>query len=228
VVSAPVSPGASAPVTPVVVARYSFDGGVVGGHVADISGRGPVLTVRSADRGTIRFVRGAHGGRYASFPDACATGRPCPRALLEAPDAPDLNPGIRLFRWSAAVHLTKAQLKGSPNVVQKGVATGSEWKLQIGATQARAQCMLVGADSPTAYVARSTTSVADGTWHKIGCERSGTALSISVDGKVLSRTTIPATLSITNTMPMRIGGANLNTAGVTYHGLLDDVYAELG
>src|SRR4051812_42803791 len=48
-----VHPGAGP--APVLVARYSFDGGAVGGHIADTSGRGTQLTVRAADRGTVRF-----------------------------------------------------------------------------------------------------------------------------------------------------------------------------
>ncbi|MGX6603841.1 LamG-like jellyroll fold domain-containing protein [Micromonosporaceae bacterium Da 78-11] len=216
--------------TVALVARYNFDGGATGGHIADTSGRGPVLSVRSVDQGTIRFSGATGGGQYISFPDVCAEGaRTCPRGLLEAPNDVDLNPGTRLFRWSANVHLTKAQIKGSSNVMQKGVAnTGSQWKMQIGATQGRAQCVAVGAGSPTVYVARSTNSVADGAWHKVLCQRSGTVLAVYVDGTLRGQTTVPATMSITNELPMRIGGANFNNSGAMYHGLLDDVYAELG
>ena len=229
----PTTTGAAAPATgpvPVLVARYGFDGGAVGGHVADTSGRGPVLTIRAADQGVIRFEGAPQGGRYIAFPDICPTTTTvCPRALLEAPSDADLNPGARLFRWSARVHVLKTQVKGSANIVQKGVAnTGSQWKMQIGATQGRAQCVVVGVGSPTAYLVRSAGTVADGLWHKILCQRSGSTLSVYIDGVVKGTTTIPATLSITNTLPMRIGGANFNARSDMYHGLLDDVYAELG
>jgi len=215
---------------PALVARYNFDGGAVGGHVADTSGRGTALTIRAADQGVIRFEGAPEGGRYIAFPDICPTSTTaCPRALLEAPDDADLNPGTHYFRWSARVHVLKTQVKGSANIMQKGVATtGSQWKMQIGATQGRAQCVVVGVGSPTAYLVRSSGTVADGLWHKIFCERSGSTLSVYVDGVVKGTTTIPATLSISNTLPMRIGGANFNTHSAMYHGLLDDVYAELG
>jgi hypothetical protein len=226
----PAVPAAAAAPAPVLVARYTFDAGVVAGHVADTSGRGPALTVRAADQGVIRVEGASSGGRYVAFPDVCATAAAiCPRGLLEAPNAADLNPGTRMFRWSARVHLTKAQLRGSANVMQKGVATtASQWKMQIGATQGRAQCVVVGVGSATAYLVRSTTSVADGVWHKVLCQRSGSVLSVYVDGVARGQTTIPAALAITNTLPMRIGGANFNASGAMYHGLLDDVYAELG
>jgi len=220
------APGAA----PVLVARYSFDGGAAGGHVADTSGHGPALTIRAADQGVIRFVGAPEGGQYVAFPDICpTTTTTCPRGLLEATADADLNPGTRLFRWSARVHVLKTQIKGSANIVQKGVAnTGSQWKMQIGATQGRAQCVVVGVGSPTGYLVRSAGTVADGLWHKILCQRSGTSLSVFVDGVLKGTATIPATLSISNSLPMRIGGANFNARSDMYHGLLDDVYAELG
>jgi hypothetical protein len=226
-VTAPVA-GPAAPAGPLLVARWTFDGGAVAGHVADTSGRGPTLTLRAADQGVIRFEGGTQG-RYLAFPAVCAAVSPCPRGLLEAPDTADLNPGTRSFRWSARVNVAKAQLKGSANVMQKGVATtGSQWKLQIGATQGRAQCVLVGTGSATVYLARSSGTVADGAWHKVLCQRSGTSLAVFVDGVQRGQTTVPAALSVGNTMPLRIGGPNFNTSSDMYHGLLDDVYAELG
>jgi hypothetical protein len=231
VASTTAAPGGQGPAgTPVLIARYSFDGGAPGGHIADTSGRGPALTVRTADQGAVRFSGAAGGGQFVSFPDVCAAGaRICPRSLLEAPSQAAFNPGTRLFRWSAMVHLTKAQINGSSNVMQKGVATtASQWKMQIGATQGRAQCVVVGVGSSTVYVARSTNSVADGLWHKVLCQRSGTVLSVYVDGTPRGQTTIPATLSISNTLPMRIGGANFTGSSAMYHGLLDEVYLELG
>jgi hypothetical protein len=215
---------------PVTVARYTFDAGpAAGGRVAENSGRGLPLTVRTADRGGIRFVT-AKTGRYVAFPARCASGTTsCPRALLEAGNDADLNPGTRPFRWGASVFLTSAQLAGSSNVVQKGVTTtDSQWKLQIGASHGRAQCVLVGRGAATAYIARSSVTVADGAWHKVLCQRSGTALAVYVDGVNRGRTAVPATLSVANTLPLRIGGPNFNTTSDMYHGYLDDVFAILG
>lgn len=215
---------------PVTVARYTFDAGAgIGGRVADDSGRGAALTLRTADHGRINF-NGTTADKYAAFPAPCAAGaRTCPRALLEGTDDPDLDPGTRMFRWGATVRLTKAQIAGSANVVQKGVAdTESQWKLQIGAHQGKAHCVAVGQGSGRVYLVRSSVGVTDNAWHEIMCRRSGTRLTVSVDGHDRGHIIVPATLSIANNLPLRIGGPNFHTRSDMYHGLLDDVYARLG
>ncbi|MEV6597448.1 LamG-like jellyroll fold domain-containing protein [Actinoplanes sp. NPDC051346] len=223
--------GSAAPAAPVTVARYTFDSGAVAaGRVADRSGRGAPLVVRSADRGRVHF-NGTTADKYAAFPATCAVkATVCPRALLEGTDDPDLDPGTRLFRWGATVRLTKAQVTDSSNVMQKGVsATDSQWKLQIGARQAKAHCVVAGQGAkPTVHIVRSTVGVADNAWHDIMCQRSGSRLTIYVDGRERGHVSIPASLSIHNDLPLRIGGPNFHTRSDMYHGLLDDVWARLG
>jgi hypothetical protein len=225
----PTTPAPATAAGPTLVARYTFDAGATDGQVADTSGHnGPALTVRTADNGALQFPSATTGGRYAVFPALCSEPSPCARTLLEAASVPALNPGTQTFRWSARVMVTKAQVKGSANIMQKGVAgTGSQWKMQIGANNGRAQCVVGGTGLPHGYVVRSAQVVTDGAWHKILCQRSGTSLTVYVDDVLKGTTTIPATLSISNNMPMRIGGANFKN-GDMYHGSLDDVYAELG
>ncbi|MFI5935521.1 LamG-like jellyroll fold domain-containing protein [Actinoplanes sp. NPDC051494] len=224
------APAAAAP-APVTVARYSFDKGtVVNGKVADRSGRGSALTVRTAERGRVNF-NGTTADRYAAFPAVCVPKAGCPRALLEGTDDPDLDPGTRVFRWGASIRLTKAQVAGSSNVMQKGVVdTESLWKMQVGANQGKAHCVVIGQGSttPTIYIVRSTVGVADGKWHDILCARSGDRLTVYVDKKDRGHVTIPAALSIGNAKPLRIGGPNFNTTSDMFHGLIDDVYARLG
>ena len=215
---------------PVTVVRYTFDGGAsTAGKVAENSGRGVPLTVRSSDRGMVRFPA-AGGGKYAAFPARCAkAAKVCARALLQGADDPDLDPGTRRFTWAASVRVSKAQLAGSANVVQKGVATTeSQWKMQVGLMNGRAQCVAVGRGSPKAYVARSSAGIADGKWHKVLCQRSGASLSVTVDGAVKGRTAVPAAMSIVNDKPLRIGGPNFHTSSDMFHGSLDEVYATLG
>ena len=225
--AAPASADVPAGVT--LVARYTFDAGAVGGRIPDSSGHGSALVVRTADNGVFQFPGAATGGRYVAFPGVCATTAPCPRGLLEAPDAAGLNPGTRLFRWSARVLVAKDQVRGSANIMQKGVAgTDGQWKMQIGSNQGRAQCVVGGTGLTGGYVVRSAVTVADGQWHKITCLRSGADLGVYVDDMLKGTAAIPATLSISNTMPLRIGGANFHSITDMYHGLLDDVYAELG
>lgn len=221
-VAAAPTAGAAAPVT---VARYTFDSG----RFADTSGRGVALRVRTADGGRIAFD-GAGGDRHAVFPAPCAAkAKSCPRVLLEGGDDPDLDPGTRKFRWGAAVRLTRAQVTGSSNVVQKGVvSTDSQWKLQIGAHQGKAHCVLVGRGSTRTHLVRSSVGVADNRWHDIMCRRSGTRLTVYVDGRDRGHVAVPAALSVANDLPLRIGGPNFDTRSDMYHGLLDDVYARLG
>ncbi|HET6480328.1 MAG TPA: LamG-like jellyroll fold domain-containing protein [Actinoplanes sp.] len=228
--TAPAPAAVAAAGAPLLVARWTFDAGAVNGRVADTSGRGPALTVRVVDQGALRFEAATPSGRYVSFPAACAaTAKTCPRALLEAISTANLNPGTRAFRWSARMQLTKAEIVGSANVLQKGVAkASSQWKLQVGRTNGKAQCVVVGSGSAKVYIARSATSVTDGKWHKVLCQRSGTSLTVYVDNVAKGQATIPANLSISNTLPLRIGGPNLKTKTDMYHGRLDDVYAELG
>jgi hypothetical protein len=186
--------------------------------------------VRTAQGGATKFVTAAGGGRYLGFPAPCAAkAKTCPRALLEGTDDPDLDPGTRQFRWGASVYVQKWQVAGSSNVMQKGVATtDSQWKLQIGASAGKAQCVVVGQGSSRAYVARSVATVADGKWHKVLCLRTSTALTVFVDGRTSGHAVVPAALSIGNALPVRVGGPNFNTASDMYHGFLDDVYATLG
>jgi hypothetical protein len=214
---------------PVTVARYTFDAGAgPTGRVAENSGRGTALTVRTADRGRVTFT-GTTADKHAAFPAGCATtAKTCPRALLEGTDDPDLDPGTRQFRWGASVRLSRAQATGSSNVVQKGVVdTESQWKMQLGA-RGRAHCAVVGRGSAQVYLVRSSVSVADDKWHDVMCQRSGAVLAVYVDGRERGRLAVPATLSIANNLPLRVGGPNFATGSDMYHGLLDDVYARLG
>jgi len=223
-------PGAaSAATSPIVVARYSFDGGIAGGKVAELSGRGSAAVVRAAQGGKIAV--GTIGkGHFVGFPAACsAKATTCARALLEAPNDVDLNPGVRRFRWGASIRVLQSQITDSSNIMQKGlVNTESQWKMQVGPNQGKVQCVVVGQGATTAYVARSSVAVADGKWHKILCERSGTSVAVAVDGVVRGRVTVPANLTLANQRPLRLGGPNFSNASDLYHGWLDDVYATLG
>lgn len=228
----PAAPVSAAPAVtgPVTVARYSFDAGAgTAGRIAENSGRGTALTVRTADRGQVSFT-GSAADRDVAFPAACATtAKACPRALLQGTDDPDLDPGTRPFRWGASIRLAKPPAAGSSNVVQKGVVdTDSQWKLQIGARQGKAHCVLVGRGSAKVYLARSSVGIADAKWHNVMCQRSGSALTVHVDGQLRGRLTVPATLSVVNDSPLRIGGPNFHTRRDMYHGQLDEVYARLG
>jgi hypothetical protein len=227
-----VSLAAPAPVaapTPVTVARYSFDSGLTASRtIPDLSGRGLPLRVRSADGGAITFVaRGT--GKAVAFPARCsATATRCPRVILEGGDDADLDPGTRPFRFGAYVRSTLAQVGAGANVMQKGVATtASQWKMQIG-RQGRPSCVVVGQGSKRIYLARASVTVTNNAWHQITCRRAGSTLSIYVDNVLRGSVAVPTSVSIANTLPLRLGGRNLGTRADQFGGAIDEAYVALG
>jgi hypothetical protein len=140
-----------------------------------------------------------------------------------------LNPGTRPFRYGAAVRLDATETAPGENVLQKGYSLGaSQFKLQIDGAAGRPSCVIVGTASPRIYVLVADRSVADDQWHQVECTRSGASVTISVDGAVAGRQTVPATLSVANNEPLRVGGKGLSPNNDQYHGAVDDVFVELG
>ena len=200
-----------------VVARYGFDAA----PGADDSGNGHLL--RAVGAGQLTWV--PHGAGHAiGFPACCAP------VVLEAASGPDLNPGRAAFSYGATVLLAADRTGPGENVVQKGYATspGGEWKLQVDGYAGRPSCVLVGAGAATRYVALAGGSVADGQWHQLTCRRTGTALSIAVDGTVAGVRSVPAALAVDNAVPLRIGGKGAGPGNDQYHGAVDDVFVERG
>ena len=79
----------------------------------------------------------------------------------------------------------------------------------------------------TVYLVRSRTSIADGQWHTLECDRNGTSLSITVDGQVQSTTEIPAQLSVATTQPFSIGGKGTGSDNDQFHGSIDDTWIKI-
>ncbi|MEU8660917.1 LamG-like jellyroll fold domain-containing protein [Actinoplanes philippinensis] len=222
-------PAEDDPAGPAIVARYNFDGGANAGKISDLSGRGAALTIRGSANGQVA-INSEGTNRFAAFPGICAAdAATCGKALLEAPDDADLDPGTRNFKWAASVRLTTGQLNGNANVMQKGVAdVQSQWKMQVTGRSGRAQCVLVARTTGQKFSVLSAGSVADGNWHRIVCERAGGTLAISVDGTAGGRTAVPETVAVDNAMPLRIGGPNFAKDSDMYHGQIDDIYVQLG
>jgi hypothetical protein len=218
---------AAATVVPVVIARYSFDTAKSAVTVADESGHGHALIESAGHGGKVTLER-RPAGHAAEFPAKCA-GKKCPHAVLQAPDAPELNPGTAPIRYGAAIELDRKQTGSGQNVVQKGFsASGSQYKLQVDGAAGRPSCVLSDGVAPGIHVARSDVSVSDGKWHQLECRRDGAALTLLVDGAVHATTAIPATLSVLNTAPLSIGGKGDGADNDQFHGALDDVWIALG
>ena len=234
-VAVPVIPAVAyaqtAATAPTTVAKYTFDKGASSGRIAENSGRGVSLKIRTVDGGAVKFPAASGGGKYIGFPAHCVPSatKPCPRALLEGADDPDLDPVRRQFRYGATIYVQKWQVHGSANVMQKGVvSTESQWKLQIGEVTGRAQCVVVGRGSTQTYIARAGVTVADGKWHRVMCLRTATVLTVFVDGRNRGHVALPSTLDISNNLPLRIGGPNFSAGSDMYNGFLDDAYVALG
>ncbi|HEU4422821.1 MAG TPA: LamG-like jellyroll fold domain-containing protein [Pilimelia sp.] len=216
----PSGPATGQPSGPTSV-RFSFDAATTRA-IADTAGLHSLRTGVAAG-GTITFVRRG-GGRAVQFPPRC-TGEPatCPRAILETTQGDLLNPGTRPLRYGASVLMTEADTGAGANVVQKGYSTdgGSQFKLQIDGKAGRPSCVL--ASGQDIYRLVAPISVADGRWHTITCARNGGVLSVDVDGRTFSRR-VPATLSIVNRQPLRIGGKGTAPNNDQYAGRIDDVF----
>jgi len=114
-------------------------------------------------------------------------------------------------------------------VVQKGYSTtSSQWKLQVDGLAGRPSCVLVDVHKPAIRIATGTVSVADGRWHGLACRRTGTALTVLVDGVPRGSTGVPARLAVANERPLSIGGKGAFADNDQFNGALDNVWVEIG
>ena len=209
------------------VAAYNFDTTIADGTFDDGSGHGHLLRAVTRNGGKITMV--PHGsGQALAFPAKC-TGTGCPRLVLQAADTPDLNPGDRPLRYGAAVLLTPAETSSGENILQKGYSTGGgQYKLQVDGVSGKPSCTMSDKAAATGHMARSRTSIADGSWHSLECRRTGPTLSILVDDQVQASVAVPATLSVQSVQPFSIGGKGTGANNDQFHGSLDDVWVQVG
>ncbi|GAA2892641.1 hypothetical protein Acy02nite_62920 [Actinoplanes cyaneus] len=212
------------PPVPAFIARYDFN---PPSATRDDSGFGHTLRVVSGHGGRIRPV--AHGtGAAIAFPPRCER-IICPHVALQSPRSADLNPGKRDLAYGADVLLAPDQTSKGQNVVQKGYSkTSSQYKLQIDGAAGQPSCVLVDERRPGIRMVRSSVTAADGRWHVVRCERSGSRFDIYVDGVLRGRTRIPADLSVANNRPLSIGGKGAYFDNDQFNGALDNVWVHIG
>jgi hypothetical protein len=213
---------------PGTIVRYDFEQSSEG-IFHDAAGQLP-LHLDSVNGGAIGAV--THGAGHAvQYPAPCRHyGAPqCPRAVLTSADADVLNPGAKPIRYGATVLIAADATSEGQNVLQKGYSTTgvSQFKLQIDGEAGQPSCVFVGLGASRIYVALSTVSVADGNWHRVACIRSGDAVAVQVDSVVTGYVSIPASLSVSNDAPLRLGGNGSGPNNDQYNGALDDVYVEI-
>jgi hypothetical protein len=122
---------------------------------------------------------GATGYRFSRLdPD---TPPPHPRHVVIVPDSAALDPGTR--DYAVTVRLRTTYQFG--NIIQKGQATvsGGNFKLQI--PRGIVQCLFRG--SIGSRLVSAPRAINDGRWHTVRCERTGTGLTLAIDGSVVAR-----------------------------------------
>ncbi|WP_155369322.1 LamG-like jellyroll fold domain-containing protein [Catellatospora vulcania] len=242
--SATPSPSASAAPSPSAAAP-SPSAPVIGeGVVFDFKNGLEQARVVGSDAGTLAVREESQTGGDVSlvprdgdfavrFPGPCASkdDKQCPRAILDAGASPALNPGLRAFRWGAAVLMAPEETSKGANVLQKGYSQfGTQFKLQVDGVKGIPSCVVAGPQNGknVINVAQATKGVADGSWHTVECSRDGAVLRISVDGVPQGEATIPADLAISNDAPLRIGGKGVAPNNDQFHGTLDDLFVAIG
>ena len=152
-------------------------------------------------------------------------------AVIQVPDAPNLNPGTQDFTISTLVKVTSGQVTSGANLMQKGVfADPAQWKLQLDG--GKPGCRIAGTDSagnPAAAVLLNTdVSIADQGWKFVQCKRRGDVLSLIVGADTVDTDT-GATMNISSTAKVNVGakGAGL-TNNDQFRGEMDNSVFSIG
>ena len=162
----------------------------------DSSGNGRKGTIGREVKTGVR-VDGAKGYRFARLePDTPPTH---PEHLVTVPDSSALDPGDR--DYAITVRLRTTGKFG--NIVQKGQATVSGGNVKLQIPNGIVQCLYRG--SVTTLLVSSKRRLNDGRWHTVRCERTASAVTLTVDGTVEARRS-GRTGKISNSWPVSIGG----------------------
>jgi Laminin G domain len=159
---------------------------------------GPAIdSAGSQQNGTVGRLVQRTGSVYR-FPTS--TSLPAADHLVLVGNNAQFNPGSGEFAVTVRFKTTRA----ASNVVQKGQATtsGGYWKVEI--HNGQATCLFKGGNGQQRSVL-STSRVNNGAFHTVRCDRSSSAVSITVDG-VKQRTITGASGNVANGLTMAIGG----------------------
>jgi hypothetical protein len=125
--------------------------------------------------------------------------------------------------------MTHGDLADGANVVQKGYSVGGmgQFKLQVDHRLGHPSCVLANGQRRI-FRAEPWLDVADGRWHNLACNRNGDRLSLTVDGVERATVRVPASLSIANAEPLRVGGKGLSNGNDQFAGSIDNVFVMIG
>jgi hypothetical protein len=206
---------AAAGIPATLVAEYSFDAVDVANTstVADLTGRGHLLTLSGAWSATDGVSSPA-----VAF---------APISMGNSPHLDDLNPRSREFAVTAVFRVPgdTSALRDTPNIVQKGFfGDAGQWKMQLKPKPGTIQCRFKG--TLGAKLLTSPVPVDDAAWHTATCARSGSLLSVMVDGVATELTYNVGDIS--NRRPLRVGAKSLTATTDQFTGSLDYVAVAMG
>ncbi|GAB3850606.1 LamG domain-containing protein [Dactylosporangium cerinum] len=186
--------GASTGYYPVATWSMNEDSGA---HtMIDNSGNGQHGTIGSeviTDVG----VRGATGYRFTRLqPDRPPTH---PRHLVTVADSSALDPGSR--DYAVTIRLRTTYQFG--NIIQKGQATASGGNFKFQIPNGIVQCLFRGSNGT--IIVQASRRINDGWWHVVRCERTGSGVALTIDGRTAARRG-GWTGPISNGWPLSIGG----------------------
>jgi PKD repeat protein len=165
--------------------------------LVDSSGKGRHGSIGpDVELGTL--YEGATAHRFPTISPATPPARP--EHINRVPHAAALNPDAAEY----AVTIRYRTTRSFGNLVQKGQngAKGGYWKFE--APEGIVHCLFQGSNGER-RTAGSLTSLADGAWHTVRCERTATSVTMYVDGVRRSRSSGP-TGTIANTWDVTLGG----------------------
>lgn len=198
--------------------------------VVDDSGKGHTGTAQASNGGAVVVETAGYEGQGVRFPAVCA-GTACAKAFISAADSVSLNPGTALFSFGARVKVTLAELStdhGS-NLVQKGLYSTAQWKLQLDdAVAGKPSCVVRTTGGADAIIVKASVGIADGAWHKVTCQRTSTTLTILIDNVARGSALLASTYDINPVgQPVAIGAKSAGNNNDQFHGAIDDVYFNL-
>jgi hypothetical protein len=148
------------------------------------------------------------------------------RSYVSVPSTDVLNPGASPMQFSVSLRITVQPASGATkdyDILRKGVAStkGGMYKMEVPPSGAPV-CRFAGSQGDIKVTAGQ--SVVDGRWHTVTCARTGSGISVSVDGKA-PRTHSGATGTISNSSALVIGAK----PGSDYtKGSLDEISVSVG
>jgi hypothetical protein len=122
-----------------------------------------------------------------------------PEHLVIVPDSANIDPGTRDYAITMRVRWTHK----FGNMIQKGQSNTAGGQFKWQAPNGVVQCLFKGSSGRRGV--GSGRALNDGVWHVIRCERTANAVTMTVDGVVVSRNLGP-TGNINNTRPLSIAG----------------------